>query len=113
MKNSLIKTAAGVVFAAGVILPSPTPKIPRAVIPTRTPTPAAVIVPCGCSTDFYSCKDFANQETAQACFNWCASQIDTGLLLSDVHNLDSIEEQDFNLDGRVCEYLPKGKTHAR
>jgi hypothetical protein len=103
MKNSLIKTAAGVVFAAGVILPTPTPKPPRALPATPTRAPAAVIVPCGCAYDAYDCKDFANQETAQACFNYCAAQHDTGLLLSDIHRLDTPFEYDYRLDGYVCE----------
>jgi hypothetical protein len=79
---------------------APTPAHARAVLPTPTPKP---VIPCGCAYDAYDCKDFANQETAQACFNYCATQHDAGLLLSDIHRLDTPFEYDYRLDGYVCE----------
>ena len=50
--------------------------------------------PCDCDRNLYDCRDFATQEEAQICFNYCRET--TG---RDVHNLDG------GGDGRVCESL--------
>lgn len=79
--------------------PTATPPLPA----TYTPVPTTEVtmeglVPgitgtrsvCSCSADLYECSDFASQEQAQTCFDFCRS------FMGDVHNLDP------DGDGLVC-----------
>jgi uncharacterized protein YraI len=50
---------------------------------------------CTCSYNAYNCSDFALQQDAQACYNYCLSQVG-----SDIHWLDD------DGDGQVCEFNP-------
>jgi len=69
--------------------------------PTRTPTwtpthtPTSPVGPCQCYANLYNCGDFSTQAEAQACFDWCWSQVGY-----DVHYLDA------DGDGVACESLP-------
>ena len=73
----------------------------RTPTPTKTPKPTATATrqpPGNCSTcaaDVYNCSDFATQEEAQGCFDYCWE-----LTGRDVHGLDS------DNDGEACEALP-------
>ncbi|MEW5959288.1 MAG: hypothetical protein AB1801_16275 [Chloroflexota bacterium] len=64
-----------------------------AVVPRFEPAqrPAAQI--CDCSGDVYDCENFADQEAAQACFEYCRKTTDE----DDLHQLDQ------NGDGEACE----------
>lgn len=56
---------------------------------------------CLCDEDHYNCGDFATQEEAQACFDYCFQQVGY-----DVHRLDGDE------DGTACESLPSATSTA-
>ncbi|HSG16516.1 MAG TPA: hypothetical protein VLE70_09360 [Anaerolineae bacterium] len=81
------------------VQPTATPPLPA----TYTPIPTAAVTMdglapglagtrsiCSCSADLYQCADFASQEQAQACFDFCSS------FMGDIHRLDD------DGDGRVC-----------
>lgn len=84
---------------AGNVQPTATPGLPATYTPV--PTPAVTmegLVPgivgtrssCSCTADLYECSDFASQEEAQACFDFCRK------FVGDVHQLDA------DGDGLVC-----------
>jgi micrococcal nuclease len=81
---------------SGVWAPTPMPTATITPLASITPTPkdtkAAV---CDCKDERnYSCKGFATQAQAQACYNYCI-QIGVGAIL-----------EDQNRNGLVCEGLP-------
>jgi micrococcal nuclease len=81
---------------AGMWAPTPAPTATITPTPTITPIPTATVPgPCDCEGPRLSCNDFANQASAQACFEYCR---DTGF--GDVFNMDK------NENGLACEGLP-------
>lgn len=54
---------------------------------------------CLCDGDRYNCGDFATQEEAQACFDYCLQRVG-----EDVHRLDG------DGDGIACESLPSATS---
>ena len=81
------------------VQPTATPPLPATYTPIPTPAvtmegfaPGLVTTRsiCSCSADLYECSDFASQEQAQACFDFCRTFMD------DVHRLDD------DGDGRAC-----------
>lgn len=78
---------------------TPTQQLPTATFtpgpPTATPTQSAPGNCTICTSDVYNCSDFNTQAEAQACHDYCWSQVGF-----DVHNLDS------DGDGEACESLP-------
>ncbi|MEM7118342.1 MAG: thermonuclease family protein [Chloroflexota bacterium] len=52
-------------------------------------------VVCDCSGNNYNCADFTKQSEAQACYDFCVSEVG-----EDIHHLDG------GGDGLVCESLP-------
>lgn len=94
-------TATSTATKAATATPTRTPKPTATTKPTKTPKPTATPTrqpPGNCSTcaaDVYNCTDFATQEDAQACFEYCMEQVGY-----DVHNLDGDD------NGVACESLP-------
>ena len=60
------------------------------------PEPPPEAQACDCSDDALNCEDFACQQAAQACFEYCMQTVG-----HDVHDLDQDE------DGIACEGLPQ------
>lgn len=59
------------------------------------PTPSSMAGTCSCTREELSCSNFADQISAQACFDQC---LETNG--SDISNLDG------DADGLACESLP-------
>lgn len=79
----------------GVWAPTPLPTKTATRTPTVTPlwTATPTLVPaCDCEGPPLTCNSFRNQESAQACFNYCVA---TGF--GDIFNLDK------NKNGKACE----------
>lgn len=82
----------------GNVQPTETPGLPATYTPVPTPAVRMEgLVPgmvtrsiCSCTADLYECADFADQDEAQACFDFCQR------FVGDVHQLDD------DGDGRVC-----------
>ncbi|MGM0401070.1 MAG: excalibur calcium-binding domain-containing protein [Chloroflexota bacterium] len=81
--------------------PPPTSTPTDAPLPSHTPTPTEEAGVCLCDGDHYNCEeeDFATQEEAQACYEYCLQQVGR-----DVHRLDG------DGDGIACESLPSATS---
>lgn len=88
------------ILKQGVATATPTPTATATSVP-QTPTATATATSAApgnctiCTSDVYNCSDFSTQAEAQACHDYCFTQVG-----SDVHNLDS------DGDGEACESLP-------
>ncbi|MEA3407450.1 MAG: excalibur calcium-binding domain-containing protein [Chloroflexota bacterium] len=75
--------------------PLPTSTVTDTPFASHTPTPTEEEGVCLCDKDRYNCADFATQEEAQACFDYC---FERGK--GDIHGLDG------DGDKVACESLP-------